>query len=107
MTELYTASEAIQRLKLPRSTFYYLVEQGQIPKVTVPLCKQAYYSRAVIDELAKQWQAVVQEYQSKPERLIFVRPTLADLEQLVAIDRAIWGDVGIIDPDVIAERFAP
>lgn len=106
MTELYTASEAIQRLKLPRSTFYYLVEQGQIPKVTVPLRKQAYYSRAVIDELAEQRQAVVQEYQSTPDRLIFVRPTLADLEQLVEIDRAIWGEVGIIDPDVIAERFA-
>src|SRR5690242_21080917 len=88
MTELYTASEAINRLKLPRSTFYYLVEQGQIPKVTVPLRKQAYYSRAVIDDLAEQRQAVVQEYQSTPERLVFVRPTLADLGQLVEIDRA-------------------
>jgi helix-turn-helix protein len=106
MTDLYTASEAIQRLKLPKSTFYYLVEQGQIPRVTVPLRKQAYYSRAVIDELAAQRQAVVQEYQSTPERLIFVRPTLADLEQLVEIDRTIWGEVGIIDPEVIAERFA-
>ncbi len=103
---LYTASEAIQRLKLPKSTFYYLVEQGQIPRVTVPLRKQAYYSRAVIDELAAQRQAVVQEYHSTPERLVFVRPTLADLEQLVEIDRAIWGEVGIIDPRVIAERFA-
>jgi hypothetical protein len=106
MTDLYTASEAIQRLKLPKSTFYYLVEQGQIPRVAVPLRKQAYYSRAVIDELAAQRQAVVQEYQSTPERLVFVRPTLADLEQLVEIDRAIWGEVGIIDPEVIAERFA-
>jgi hypothetical protein len=106
MTDLYTASEAIQRLKLPKSTFYYLVEQGQIPRVTVPLRKQAYYSRVVIDELAVQRQAVVQEFQSTPERLVFVRPTLADLEQLVEIDRAIWGEVGIIDPEVIAERFA-
>jgi predicted DNA-binding transcriptional regulator AlpA len=106
MTDLYTASEAIQRLKLTKSTFYYLVEQGQIPRVTVPLRKQAYYSRAVIDELAAQRQAIVQEYQSTPERLVLVRPTLADLEQLVEIDRAIWGEVGIIDPEVIAERFA-
>jgi|SRR5690242_3658592 len=105
MNELYTASEAIARLKLARSTFYYLVDQGIIPKVTVPLRKQAYYSKQVIDALAAQRQAVVREYETKPERLQFMRPTLQDLEQLVEIDRTIWGEVGIIDPEAIEERF--
>jgi helix-turn-helix protein len=106
LTDLYTASEAIQRLKLPRSTFYYLVDQGEIPKVMVPLRKQAYYSKHVIDALAEQRQAVVRELQSAPERLAFVAPSLGDLEQLVEIDRTIWGEVGIIDPEAIAARFA-
>jgi len=106
LTDLYTASEAIQRLKLPRSTFYYLVDQGEIPKVVVPLRKQAYYAKRVIDELAEQRQAVVRELQSAPDRLTFLVPSLGDLEQLVEIDRTIWGEVGIIDPEAIAARFA-
>ena len=59
MTDLYTAGEAIAKLKLPRSTFYYLVEQGIIPRVTVPLRKQAYYPKQVIDALAAEREAVV------------------------------------------------
>lgn len=105
MTELYTASEAIAKLKLPRSTFYYLVEQGIIPKVTVPLRKQAYYSKQIIDALAAQREAVVTDYRGKPERVVFMIPSLDDLRQLVEIDRTIWGEVGIIDPDAIEERF--
>jgi hypothetical protein len=106
MHELYTASEAIAKLKLPRSTFYYLVEQGAIPKIVVPLRKQAYYARSVIDALAQQREAVVEEYRTQPERVRFLRPTREDLAQLVAIDRTIWGDVGIIDADAISARFA-
>jgi hypothetical protein len=106
MHELYTASEAIAKLKLPRSTFYYLVEQGEIPKIVVPLRKQAYYARSVIDALAQQREAVVEEYRTQPERVRFLRPTGEDLEQLVAIDRTIWGEVGIIDSDAISARFS-
>jgi hypothetical protein len=106
MHELYTAREAIAKLKLPRSTFYYLVDQGLISRVTVPLRKHAYYSRAVIDRLAAEREQVITEYRSTPERLVFMRPSLADLEQLVDIDRTIWGEVGIIDPAAISARFA-
>ena len=34
-----------------------------------------------------------------------MRPSLDDLHQLVDIDRTIWGEVGIIDPVAIDERF--
>jgi hypothetical protein len=106
MSDLYTASQAIQRLKVPRSTFYHLVARGDIPTVPVPLRKQVYYPKAQIDALAQRRQAIVREYHTTPERLTLMRPSTNDLEQLVAIDRTSRGDVGIIEPGTIAARFA-
>ncbi len=105
MQDYYTAAEAIRRLDIPRSTFYYLVEQGQIPKIALPLRKQAVYPKNAIDTLAKERSDNVKGYEAKPERLAFMVPTFEDLEQLVSIERTVWGDVGIIAPQDIMARF--
>jgi excisionase family DNA binding protein len=49
----YTAQEAIERLGVPRSTFYYLVAQGRINKVRFGQRKQGVYRREQIDRLAR------------------------------------------------------
>ncbi len=105
MQDYYTAAEAIKRLELPRSTFYYLVEQGQIPKTTLPLRKQALYPREAIDTLAKNQGKYVNQVDGKPERLAFLIPTVQDLERLIEIEKGVWGDIGIIAPEDIIARF--
>jgi predicted DNA-binding transcriptional regulator AlpA len=51
MQNYYTAGKAIKKLGIPRSTFYDLVKANEIPKVTVPLRKRAFYPRQRIDQL--------------------------------------------------------
>jgi excisionase family DNA binding protein len=48
----YTAQQAIERLGVARSTFYYLVAQGRITKVRFGQRKQGVYRREQIDRLA-------------------------------------------------------
>src|SRR5438552_484993 len=49
----YSASEAIKKLGVPRSTFYDLVEKGIIKKAVQPGRSDAYYLRAAVDDLVK------------------------------------------------------
>ncbi|MBA3823211.1 MAG: hypothetical protein H0X24_04790 [Ktedonobacterales bacterium] len=102
MQDYYTAAEAIKRLEIPRSTFYYLVEQGQIPKIMLPLRKQAVYPKNRIDILATDRG----ERATAPteERMAFVIPTYEDLEQLIQIEKSVWGEMGIISPHDILAR---
>ncbi len=48
----YTASQAIKRLNMPRTTFFYQVRRGKIPRTVFPGYTEAVYAREVIDEMA-------------------------------------------------------
>jgi len=53
MKRFYTAAQAVKKLRIPRSTFYYLIKIGVLPAGTVPpLKKQALYPADVIDAIA-------------------------------------------------------
>lgn len=105
MNELYTASEAIKRLGIPRSTFYYLVDKGEIAKVLLPLRKQAYYDKTAIDALAESKGREEADLKSDPESFVFKIPTKAEILQLIKIDEIIWGEVGVLDPSTILDRI--
>lgn len=49
----YTAAQAIKKLGLPRSTFYDMVERGQIKKVVPPNKSDGFYLEKDINKMAK------------------------------------------------------
>ena len=106
MNNYYTAKEAIKKLGIPRSTFYDLVQAGEIPKINLPLRKQALYHKQRIDELADERARILGEFERTPERLVFMLPQRDDLEQLVDIDRMIFHEETLILPKEQQKRFA-
>ena len=105
MRDYYTAKEAMKLLKLPNSTFHLLVRRGEIPKVTLPLRKQAIYPKKAIDEIAEKRRRILTELEAKPETLTFVVPTKADLEQLIEIEKMCYHEETLKDPDTIVARM--
>jgi len=107
MKNYYTAAEAIRKLKIPRSTFYYLIKQGEIPEGTiVPLRKQAFYPKTDIDKLAEERARILAEFEQAPERFAFMIPTREDLVQLVDIDSQIFHEETLIQPEQQMARYA-
>lgn len=48
----YTAQEAMQRLGLPKGTFFYQVKTGKIKKTMPPRGSEGYYKKEEIDKMA-------------------------------------------------------
>lgn len=90
MAQFYTASEAIKKLGIPRSTFFVLVQTGQIPKVIPPLRKQAIYPKEEIDKIAASQSLVLQSVVQEVDGLKFVIPSKEDFEQIVEIDKLLF-----------------
>src|SRR4051812_43001366 len=105
MKSYYTAEEAMRKLDLPRSTFHYLVRQGQIPKITLPLRKQAVYPKQEIDKIAEEKAHMLAELETTPKRFSFVVPNRKDLDQLIEIEQACYDEQTIIPPDMILKRL--
>ncbi len=78
----YTAREAMQRLGMPRSSFYYLVQTGQISQIKLPLRKQAIYPKDEIDAIAKERERILTRRSRPDSSLMFVEPTPADLDAM-------------------------
>lgn len=106
MDKYYKAGEAIKKLGIPRSSFFVLVNTGRIPKVNLPLRKQALYPREEIDKLAAEQAELLQELEQSPERLVFMLPSREDLEQLVDLDRLVFHEETLILPEEQQKRFA-
>lgn len=92
MDKYYKASQAIKKLGIPRSTFFVLVQTGAIPKVVLPLRKQALYRKEDIDKLVSEQATLLGELEQEPERLRFMIATAKELEQIVEIDRMIFSE---------------
>ena len=106
MNNYYTAAQAIKRLNIPRSTFYYLIKRGEIPEgIIIPLRKQALYSKGDIDKLAEERVRMLEALEHEPERLAFVVPNQEDLEQLREIDLMVFHEETLILPDEQMRRF--
>ena len=105
MEKYYKASEAIKKLGIPRSSFFVLANTNRIPKVYLPLRKQALYPKEEIDKIAAEQAMLLQELEQSPERLVFMLPNRKDLEQLVDIDRLVFHEETLILPDEQQKRF--
>jgi hypothetical protein len=101
----YTAEEAMKKLGLPRSTFHHLVRKGEIPKIVLPLRKQAVYPKQEIDKIAKQKAEMLAELETTPEHLAFVLPSREDLEQLLEIERICYPEETLFEPSIIEQRM--
>jgi hypothetical protein len=105
MHRFYKASEAIKRLGIPRSTFFVLVQTGQIPKVYLPLRKQGLYPKEEIDQLAAEQARILEELEPEPPRLQFMIPTQRDFEQIVEIDTLLFPQETWMTPEKLQERL--
>ncbi len=105
MKTYYTAEEAMKMLDLPRSTFHYLVRKGEIPKIILPLRKQAVYPKKEIDKIAEERIKMLKDLETIKEDISFVIPNREDLEQLLEIERVRYPEETLFSPNVIELRM--
>ncbi len=89
---LYSASEAIKRLKVPRSSFYEMIEKGTIKKVTLPGRSDSYYLKAAIDSLAKARELFTAKYAT--DAPTFSKATEEDIKGIYEVALSLWGTRG-------------
>jgi myo-inositol-1(or 4)-monophosphatase len=63
---LYTASQAIKKLRMPATTFHNYVRAGKIKKIVPPGRSEGYYEQAYIDEMAQASELFVLQYAAEP-----------------------------------------
>lgn len=86
---LYTASEAIKRLRLPSTTFHAYVRDGKIKKVVPPGRTEGYYEKTLIDQMARASELFVLQYASEPAT--FDVATTEDAQGIYEVIAALWG----------------
>ena len=89
---LYSASEAIRKLKVPKSTFYEMVEKRTIKKVTMPGRSDSYYLKAAIDSMAKARELFAMRYAS--DQPTFSKASEADVKGIYEVALSLWGTRG-------------
>src|SRR5690242_15189819 len=92
----YTKKEALERLGIPESTFYYLVKDGRIRSYLPPHRKRgALYDRDQIDAIAAIQVATGQKVPAD-DHLVFGPSSEVDLAQEVAIGLDLYGPDDIV-----------
>jgi hypothetical protein len=96
MAMYYTKKEALERLGIPESTFFYWVKDGRIRSYLPPHRKRgALYDKEQIDAIAAIQVATGQKLPDD-ERLVFGASTEVDLAQEVAIGLDLYGADDIV-----------
>src|SRR5579885_291487 len=88
----YTATEAIQKLGIPRSTFYDMVEKGKIQKVVPPYKSDGYYPKSIIDDMVRANQLFIVQYATHPAT--FEKATANDALGIYDVGVSLWGTIG-------------
>src|SRR6266702_1835775 len=86
----YTAKDAMKRLGLNSSSFYYYVRNGTIPKETPPLRKEGFYPKKEIDRMAAKMAFVLQSKEEE-EEVEFRTATVQDIPGIYAVIASLWG----------------
>ena len=87
--DLYTFTEALNKLGIPKSTFIYAVDQGKIPKVVPPGKTYGYYPKKFIDDLATATHLFVLQYVTEPTE--FGVATGEDIPGMYDVIASLWG----------------
>lgn len=99
----YTATEAIKKLGMPRTSFYNLVDKGVIKKVVQPGRTEGYYLKAAIDDLVKARELFTIQYAS--DAAVFQKATAADVQGIYDLAVSLWGTRGTYPYEVRLERY--
>lgn len=99
----YSASEAIKKLGLPRSTFYDLVEKGTIKKVIPPGRSDGYYLKAAVDDLVKARQLFTLQYANLAS--VFQKATEGDIQGIYEVCISLWGTRGTYPYELRLARY--
>ena len=90
---LYTASEAIKKLKMPQATFHHYVKIGKIRKITQPGKTEGFYEKAYIDKMAEASELFALQYASDP--ITFSVATADDIPGIYDVMAKFWGILGL------------
>ncbi|HVB61784.1 MAG TPA: hypothetical protein VNE61_11365 [Ktedonobacteraceae bacterium] len=88
-TGLYTASEAIKKLKMPQATFHNYVKTGKIKKVTMPGKTEGFYEKAYIDKMAEAQELFALQYAAAPAEFSVAKPD--DVQGIYDVMAKFWG----------------
>ena len=105
MKPYYTANEAMKKLELPNSTFHYLVRKGDIPKLVLPLRKQAVYPKQEIDAIVDRKKQMLADIETSPGRLAFSIPTREEIEELIEMEHSCYHEETLIPIEAVLERL--
>lgn len=99
----YTATEAIKKLGMPKSSFYDLVEKGTIKKIVQPGRSEGYYLKAAIDDLAKARELFTLQYAT--DSATFEKATEQDIQGIYDLTLSLWGALGSAPYEVRLARY--
>lgn len=99
----YSATEAIKKLGLPRSTFYDLVEKRTIKKVVQPGRSDGYYLKVAIDDLAKARHLFTVQYATNTST--FHQATEEDVQGIYELCVSLWGTRGTYPYELRLARY--
>ncbi|HEU5375363.1 MAG TPA: helix-turn-helix domain-containing protein [Ktedonobacteraceae bacterium] len=85
----YSAGQAIKKLGVPRSTFYDMVERGQITKVIPPHKSDGWYHKAEIDKMARANQLFMLQYAT--DASTFETASEEDIEGISNLNAELFG----------------
>lgn len=85
----YTAAQAIKRLHMPRSTFYDMVDRGQIKKITPPNKTDGFYLKDDVDRIAKAQEAFILQYAT--DTTTFEVAQESDIEGIAELNAELFG----------------
>ncbi|HVB20715.1 MAG TPA: helix-turn-helix domain-containing protein [Ktedonobacteraceae bacterium] len=88
----YSAAEAIRKLGVPKSTFYDMVERGQIKKVVPPNRSDGIYPKAEIDKMAKANTLFMLQYAT--DTSVFEKAQEEDIEGITELCIELFGKNG-------------
>jgi predicted DNA-binding transcriptional regulator AlpA len=87
----YSATEAMKRLGMARSSFYDFVEKGKIKRVIPPGRSDGYYPKTDIDRMAKAKELFILEYTEEPST--FEQASEEDIRGLYEVCKTLWGNL--------------
>lgn len=100
---MYTAKDAIVAIGIPPAHFYMLVRDGTIKKVTFPNRKEGYYSKAEVDNYARNLKAMQEPYNA--ETLQFGLALNEDIPAIHALTASVSGGEAHAVPEEVLKAW--
>ncbi len=86
---LYTAKEAIKKLRMPQATFHHYVKIGKIKKIVQPGKTEGFYEKSYIDKMAEASELFALQY--AVEAATFSVATPEDVQGIYNVMVGFWG----------------